>query len=209
MTRSGKLIGLVVVSVCAGLFLAKLLVPESAPAPGRDASPSPSASGSPVVIPRESPAVEVIPAESDPPAATASAPPARPAGEERFYSDPEQVARRFIEGYLSFDYRDPDPTAATRQRTRPWATPRLNNFLDGGSSGAYRTQQRIESHEVRTVEIASMDPVSPMGPEIQTFVSLGRAHITVNGPAPFPAETFFELTVVLQDGKWLVDRMLT
>jgi len=163
-----------------------------------------------------SPAAQVVEKEappedpSQPPAAEQAAIPEHshpPPAVQPGYSDAEQVARRFLEGYASFDWRDPEPMQAVRQRTRPWATPELNSFLDGGSSAAHLTEQRVQAREVATVEIVSMDPVSPKGPELVTFVSLGLNHKAVDGPTPEPRAQFFELTVVLRGDRWLVDRI--
>jgi hypothetical protein len=124
-----------------------------------------------------------------------------------YYSAAEQVARNFLQAYTSFDWRDPQPSLAVRERTRPWATDSLNRFLDTGSSAAHLTEQRVLSQEVATLEIVSMDPVSPRGEDLVTFTSLGLNHKQVNGPTPEPRAQFYELTVVRQGGRWLVDRI--
>lgn len=193
-------------SVCACVFAAYLALSHQKPS----GEAPPGSQAIPAVSPSSTVPIGTTTAPAAPPAAAIPPPPPPPpTGQETFYADPEQVARRFIEAYGSFDWRDSDPQTAVRARSRPWATARLNEFLDGGSSAAFLTQQRVAAQEVRTVEIVFIDPTEkPTATEVN-FLVLTRPHMTSSDPnRPEPYEAFYELLVIRQGDKWLVDRIL-
>jgi hypothetical protein len=200
-TRITAFVFVVAVGLAAVLLIGSAIVEESAERHLAGPSVEPAATLKPSVIPSVSPS-----------GLTPPSPPGSPAADRasaEMVAEAKVAARHFAEAYASFDWRDPDPNLAVKDRMRPWATDRLNTFLAGGSSAAYLTQQRIEAQEVATPQIVFMDLAERYGPNKLMFLTLLRKHrVSASGPVDID-EQFLELTLIREGDRWLVDEMLT
>lgn len=199
MNRAAKIATLLIIGLALGAF-ATLVV---AAGTNRDIA-DPDRGSSSVGTRQSQPPISASPRTAE----SVEASPLPP-GRQEDLEQSEWAAREFLKAYGSFDWRDPEPQQAVRQRTRPFATDELNRFLDGGSSGAYRLQQRIDQQEIATVEIVAIDAISPSSTDLITYLALIRSHTHLGGDPVQLSESFYELTVARRGGKWLVDRIET
>ena len=173
---------------------------ETAPTPTTvDASTTPlPGAGSSTVPPSTLPATTVTTLIAPTPSST-------PRPENR---NPEAVARSFINGYLSWSWSDqPSPQAAMRQRVRPWVTDRFDAGLAQSSSAAAATAARVQSHEVNTVTIASLDQIAPATTDT-VFLSLVTVNITKDGAPASKRSVYIQVKLLNLNGNWYVDELV-